>query len=374
MAKTEIAFLFIGGTHHVAHVAPVAAELSRRMPDARVRCLHADPETGKAIAEVARAMEAPALSIEEVAIPASGHWLARITGRKTATKGPLLLRFARMLRQATVIATPERTSAALKTFHLTRAPLLHFRHGAGDRAPKSEKRLKAFDLILVPGEKDTKRAVEAQAIPRERLVEIGYVKLDYLARGAASRPPLFDNDRPVVLYNPHFDPAISSLDAAREVIAAFAAQDRYNLVYAPHIRASDDMPAETMAAWQALAVPGRIMIDLRSPRLTDMTYTLGADIYLGDVSSQFYEFIAQPRPAAFLNTHGVAWEHDLRYANWHLGEVANGPAEMIAAIDRAVAGHDTTAPRQRAAVEYAMGRWQGAIARAAYAVMAAIRR
>src|SRR3546814_6822845 len=61
-------------------------------------------------------------------------------------------------------------------------PLIHFRHGAGDRAPRSEHRLKSFDLIVVPGEKDIDRAIRQQNIEPERLRQCGYVKLDYLAQ------------------------------------------------------------------------------------------------------------------------------------------------------------------------------------------------
>ena len=48
---------------------------------------------------------------------------------------------------------------------------------------------------------------------------------------------------------------------------------------------------------QLLRAPN-LRFDPGSPASTDMTYTRAADIYLGDVSSQVYEFIAEPRPCS----------------------------------------------------------------------------
>ncbi|TVV72311.1 hypothetical protein [Sphingomonas solaris] len=370
--EADVAFLFIGGAHQVFHLAPVAAALSREQPDLVVTCICADEETEAALVQVRAAMATERLRIAQVTPPPLTMLAARLFGRRAAGKGPLLAKLALRLRHARAIVVPERTSAALRWLGWRRL-LIHFRHGAGDRAPKSEKRLKAFDLIVVPGEKDVARAIEVQRVAPERVRSCGYVKLDYIAQTAADRPArLFGDDRPVVLYNPHFDAAISSLGQAQAVLAAFAAQDRYNLVFAPHVRASEDMDEAEIAAWQALAVPGRIIVDLRSPRLIDMTYLRAADIYLGDMSSQLYEFIARPRPVAFLNTHGVAWQNDPRHAGWHLGAVTDDPADVVAAVDRAVATHPSRIAAQAAAVARSFGDPAGASLRGARIVADAI--
>src|SRR3546814_20602400 len=79
------------------------------------------------------------------------------------------------------------------------------------------------------------------------------------------------------------------------------------LVVAPHVRLFAEASDAERAAVAKLAVPGKVMIDLASDRLFDMSYTSGADIYLGDVSSQVYEFLATPRPCLFLNAPQVDW-------------------------------------------------------------------
>lgn len=367
----DITFLFIGGVHQVLHLAPVAAEVSRMRADLRVACLCGDSASLAAVIEVRERMDAPRLLATLVEPPWPSRLLTTMLGRRTAAKGPLLATIRLRMRGMRAIVVPERTSAALRWMGW-RGLLIHFRHGAGDRAPASESRLSAFDLIVVPGAKDVARAVSVRGVDPARLKTCGYVKLDYLEAFAAPAAPLFDDGRPVVVYNPHFDPALSSWPIAHEVIAQFARQDRYNLVFAPHVRAMEDLSDDARRAWEALAIPGRIIVDLASPRLFDMTYLRAADVYLGDMSSQLYEFLSTPRPVAFVDAHDVRWQDDPRYAGWHLGEVARGWAGVTDAIDRAIAGHPAKAAAQAEAAAFALGTRQGAIARGAAIVIDAV--
>jgi hypothetical protein len=372
--RKDVVMLFLGGAHQLFHLAPVAAAFSRIMPDRRVTCIACDKHVADLLGQVRDRMGAASLRIETIEIPRWGQSLARIFGRRKVAKLSLLLKLAMRLWSAAAIVTPERTSTVLRSWHLTRARLIHFRHGAGDRAPKSEERLRAFDLIVVPGKKDVERAVERHHIDPERLRAGGYVKLDYLRRQSADAIRLFDNDRPTILYNPHFDRTISSWGIARTVVGRILADGRYNLILAPHIRVAEKMSQEEMAQWQAQADPDRLIVDFGSDRLIDMSYVRAADIYLGDMSSQLYEFLVDPRPVAFVNAHHVDWRDDPRYAGWHLGRVAETPDGLIAAIDAAVAEHPDMVARQRTAVKHAFGRIDGACERAAYILAEAIAR
>lgn len=364
----EALFLFIGGPHQVAHLAPVAAELARIAPDVDVRALYLGKATGRALADVGAVWPDGAVAIEPIAPP---YWTRRLPRR--AIKVPALLSLWPRLRRAGVIVTAERTSAWLKRAGL-KTPMIHVRHGAGDRAPRSEGRLDAFDLIVVPGAKDVRRAVDDVGIAPGKVRTAGYVKLDHFMRAAKTRAPLFANGRPTVLYNPHFDAATSSWADARAIVAAFAAQDRYNLVLAPHVRLAEDMTPAERDSWAGLGNGNTIIVDLGSAASVDMTYSLGADIYLGDMSSQLYEFLAIERPVAFLNSHHVAWRDDPRYAGWALGEVADGTDHVIATIDRAVARWPQVRAAQLAAVADAFGEWRGAAQRSAQLVLAEYRR
>ena len=66
----------------------------------------------------------------------------------------------------------------------------------------------------------------------------------------------------------------------------------------------------------------------------------------GDVSSQIYEFVAEPRPCVFLNSHAVAWRGNPDYLMWEMGEVVERPLEMMPALLRAHEEHQRYRAKQ----------------------------
>ncbi len=65
-----------------------------------------------------------------------------------------------------------------------------------------------------------------------------------------------------------------------------------------------------------------------------MTYTRAADVYLGDVSSQVYEFLQRPRAAIFLKSHAVDWQNHPDYQFWHNGPVIDRVSDLEPLLDR----------------------------------------
>ena len=372
--QDDVVMLFLGGAHQTFHLAPVAAALSRLAPGTPVTCITADPHIADLLEDVRARTDSPAMRIEIAEIPRWGRHLAALFHRHSLERLALLWSLVPRLSTVATIVTSERTSAWLRILHMTRARMIHFRHGAGDPAPRSERRMKAFDLIVVPGQKDVERAVAKHHIDPARLRAGGYVKLDYLRHQRSRDERLFDNDRPTIVYNPHFDLATSSWHLAQSVIETIRADGRCNLVVAPHIRIAEDMDEIERVDWTSLAEPGRIIVDLHSDRLIDMTYMRLADIYLGDMSSQLYEFLADPRPAAFINAHGIDWRNDPHFSGWHLGTVAERPELLIEAIEAAIVGHPQMIERQREAVARAFGEIDGACERGAQILIEAIGR
>ncbi len=68
-----------------------------------------------------------------------------------------------------------------------------------------------------------------------------------------------------------------------------------------------------------------------------MSYVRRADIYLGDVSSQVYEFIREPRPCVFLDGRQTAWRQDESYTHWGFGPVIERLEDLFPALESAVA-------------------------------------
>lgn len=361
-----VAFPLIGGSHQVFHTAPVAAALSASFPDVSVSILASDARSLALARQAATFQPGARLELRLLERSILGDLAVRVRGR-SATKLPLLWRNRRQLSRFDAIVVPECTTTVIRRMGVTSPRLICIPHGAGDRAVSFEARFRRFDRVLVAGEKTGGRMIES-GVPAARVGVVGYPKAELVRRMAVRRPGLFDDERPVVLYNPHFRRNLSSLDSAGRIIADFATQDRFNLVFAPHIRALEEAPRAERAAWEQLAVPGRVLVDLQSDRLVDMTYVLGADIYLGDVSSQVYEFLLSPRPCVFINAHSVDWAADPDYAFWRLGEVAS-PDDVLGAVVRATERHRDYVRLQEEAITATFGRLDGSCARAAQAIM-----
>ena len=75
-----------------------------------------------------------------------------------------------------------------------------------------------------------------------------------------------------------------------------------------------------------------ILLDPGSPASIDMTYTRAADIYLGDVSSQVYEFLYLPRPCIYLNRARDQWEGNDTFRLWRFGQVLESLDELPDAL------------------------------------------
>lgn len=338
--RPRICFPLIAQWHQALHSLPIAAALSRRGGYE----VHVAAPT--ASLDRARALVA-ALGGQDVVF--HDLWPARIL-RDNPPKAVMLALAAPRLRDFAAIVAPERTSLMLKGFGVDRPLFIHSDHGAGDRAVGYEPRIKRFDGVLLAGAKQEARMLREGLIAPGRYAIVGYPKFEAAAACRSSAAPLFANDRPTVLYNPHFRADLSSWPAlGPAVLEAFAAQDRYNLIFAPHIRMAAERAQPLRGVAQRYAGAANIHIDLGGPGCCDMTYTEAADVYLGDVSSQVYEFIRRPRPCLFLNAQGVDRTGDENYAHWALGPVTTGADGILAEVYRARASHDAYRQVQAAA-------------------------
>jgi hypothetical protein len=357
MNRPSIAFLFLGGAHQTLHIAPVALELDVRGV-ATVRLLAAGEAEREAVVRYWQKRGLAAPPVELLPQPVWTRLLSLGRTRSPAAKLIGVLAARRLLASFDAVVAAERTCTILKRLPGPKPYLIHIPHGAGDRAKGFEPRISLFDHVIVAGEKDRERLV-AEGICRAADVSVsGYVKLAAV-RGLAveaGRPKLFTNDNPVVLYNPHFAPELSSWRRfAEPLIAAFANQQDFNLIVAPHVRLFESASPRERRAVEALALPGQIRIDLGSPSSSDMTYTLAADLYVGDVSSQVYEFLQQPKPCVFLDAGVGDWQCDPSFAFWNLGEVVSDPGDVLAAVVRAPGLHPQFLPRQLHARDQALG-------------------
>lgn len=341
----RLVFPYLAQAHQVLHSLPIAAAIAQRHRDVEVHVAAiSDAQLDFARRLVAR--HAPDATIHFDRLPLGPGDAARLAAGlgRSHFKQYTLLRNRRYFNGFDAVVTPERTSLFLRRIGV-RAPLIWTRHGAGDREIGFADDVRAFDFVLMAGRKIEQRLLAGGLIRPGAYVSGVYAKFDW-AQGAGER--WFDNDRPIVLYNPHFRPALSSWPRwGHTVLDAFAAQSDYNLVFAPHVRLYDPPRAADHAAFARYRGLPHMRIDLGSERSIDMSYTQAADLYLGDVSSQVAEFVARPRPCLFLNAHQVAWQHDPNYRFWHLGPVIDRVDEIASGMAEARSGHARFTSAQR---------------------------
>jgi hypothetical protein len=347
--RKRIGFLYIAQSHQVLHSISVAVALARRRPDIDVHVLATHDDSLSYAKEIVEKLGGAPLQWTLLG-PA---WLrAAASPGQVPLKLPMLAANALRLRTFDVIVAPERTTTVLRWWGHRSQQLVYTQHGAGDREGPFEKRLGLFDLVFAAGAKQRDRMVDEGLVTPRACAMVGYPKFDVVDQ-LPRRPSPFGRDRPVVLYNPHFSGSLSSWPRwGAEVLARFADQSDYNLVFAPHIRLFEGRSADEIDALAPYHGHPAIHIDLGTRATIDMTYTTLADVYLGDVSSQIYEFIRRPRPSLFLNAHGARWQGDESYRHWRFGPVLDSVGDLIEEVGAARTSLPAYAPEQVESFNY----------------------
>lgn len=352
----KIAFLYNHDTiHQIPHTVPVAAALAAR--GVTVHVLASSPEQR----ETARALLPPgtAVTFRDLTLGAGSRLADRVLRHVAPFKRIAILREnVGVFREYDALVVPETTTTMLRSrFGVRDVPLIYIPHGAGDGAAGFQEVTRHFDLVLLSGDKVRQRMSAAGLIRDGGYAVVGYPKFDLTLGRPVER--FFDNDLPTVIYNPHFNPRISSwYPCGRAVLEWFARQARYNLIFAPHVMLFQRLLHTSLIhrkmGWRgrvpaALRHHPRILVDLGSRRCIDMSYLRAADLYLGDVSSQIYEWIETPRPAVFFNTGGAERAASPDFGHWALGRVITGVEELPGALAQSFAAPDAFAPAQRRA-------------------------
>lgn len=339
----HVGFLFLGPAAHIAHAATVAFELDA-MPGYQATALVSSTAHARTIDDLAMRYGSGCRLERLQAAPL--HRLLRLFKRRAHPRVRYVLRHNRhRLRGFDALVSPD----AYSNLHQLRGGprMVLAGHGAGLRAHGRYPGMDAFDLFLLPGRTKLERLEQMGYVDPDRCRVIGYPKFDVVASRRAGQ--LFDNDNPVVLYNPHFNLRESSWPHwGRQVLDWFLAHPRYNLIFAPHVL----LPAHARLRLARRHLhAANIHVDLDSPALIDMTYTGLADIYLGDISSQAYEFVGHcPRPCIFLDPHRRPWRDNPNLHMWRMGTVLDDLAGLGQALQGAREGFGAYRGEQRAAV------------------------
>ncbi|MXO48607.1 hypothetical protein GRI69_10085 [Erythrobacter vulgaris] len=333
--------------HQVAHLAPIAAATAREHPDIESTVAYATPDIRTRIEQLIDPEDARRIVWTELKLGMISGRLCRALDRIIPASRLARLRiYEQLFRNSDAVISTERTCLRVqKRLGPNAAPLfIRVPHGTGDRSVTFHPDHRRFDLSLVAGAKMAEQLV-ANGVHAERIRVTGYSKFERIDLSA--KPDFFGNGRPAFVYNPHFDPHLSSwYDAGPELLEFFAspAGQEFNLIFAPHVmlfRKATHVSPEYKVARRRPDVPEaarsaeNILIDTDGPKLFDMSYMLSADGYIGDASSQIYEFLARPRPAFLLDPNDALTgqgERDLPFLG--TGPVARTPAELVGFLER----------------------------------------
>jgi hypothetical protein len=349
----RIGFLFNHDqVHQVAHSLPIAMALASARPDLDIVVATTNARLSAEVRRVAGPVVGQGIRMVELGLTKPGSRLMAATLEAALPAVKLLIYGDNLdfFRSLDILVVAEKTSLILKTrYGLDDLKIVHTRHGAGDRAIGFDKASAGFDHVLVSGPKIRERLIAEAGVAPESITIVGYPKFDL----APPRPatPMLDERRPIVLYNPHPSPHLSSwYEMGRRVLDWFAEHEDYQLIFAPHVMLFERPYVLTIDKLRIdragrineryLRAPN-IHIDLGSRASTTMTYTQAADIYLGDVSSQIYEFLLRPRPCVFLNPHRFDWVGDANFEHWRTGPVIEDVGQLGQALERARREQDT---------------------------------
>lgn len=222
---------------------------------------------------------------------------------------------------------------------------LKFPHGAPGRDYSYKPDELDFDFQLLNGSFHYEQYKKKKLLGPHPVV-IGYPKFDAVKNNV--KQTFFKNDKPVILYNPHFSPPYSSWhEMGLDVLEFFYNHKQYNLIFAPHINLFKDKGGvDPLTIPEKYFQADNIYMDLGSSESVDMTYPRAASVFLGEISSQVYEFILEPRPCIFINTRKISYENDSHFRFWKLGEVIQEVNELDRALKTALQNFESYRPIQ----------------------------
>lgn len=366
-AGRRVLFLYNhDAAHQAAHIAGIMAELAASDRPVEVLAAVGTSQIERTIRELIEEDAAQRIRWVDLSLSPAASTALALPNRVAPVVRLARLRVStELFASADLIVSPERTCLRVRRRLRRRmgdaAPRFVFvPHGAGDRSVTYHPELAQFDYFLLSGQKVIDEMVAHGIATPGQCRLTGYAKFDAVAHRPL--PRLFANDRPTIVYNPHFDPKLSSwYDHGPAILEALARQgDRFNVVFAPHVmlfRKKLHVSLEYRVARVRPEIPEaalraeNVLIDTGGPALFDMTYTRAADIYVGDVSSQVYEFLRDPGACYFLD---AAAQGSDAYQFWRNGPVLRDAQALMEQLPRWRSTAERFRPVQQRLFAYTM--------------------
>jgi hypothetical protein len=329
--KLDIAIIYLDEIHHVNHFISVAMELSKT---ANVTVL-THPNCQPYFFDTLALFDNHHIEVKKLSTSPFRAFTDKIKNRKLPRKGFWLKKnISYILNNFDAVVFTDFYHRYVKEARGNKCfpKLIKFDHGVTGRAYAYNEALLDFDFQLLIGDYSFNQFKKLNLLS-EHYVVAGYSKID--AVKSNKNRTFFKNNKPVVIYSPHFSPPLSSWHhIGMDILEFFYQQNEYNLIFAPHINLFNDKDGfDDSSIPEKYKTAEHIFIDTGSHESVNMTYVLNSDIYLGDVSSQIYEFIITPRPCIFFNPTNVDYKNDYNFRFWQCGNVINNVEDLKTAMD-----------------------------------------
>jgi hypothetical protein len=324
--KHNLAIIYLDEIHHVNHFVSIAVELSKTQNITILTHPNCQPYFFKTLAQFH--------NHQVKVIKLATFWFRELTdkikNRKLPRKGFWLKKnMDFILNNFDAIVFTDFYHRYVKDARkdLPFPKLIKIDHGVTGRAYAYDDALIDFDFQLLIGNY-TLNQFKRLNLLSDNYAVTGYPKID--AVKSKNNISFFKNQKPTIIYNPHFSPPLSSWHhLGIDVLEFFYNQNEFNLIFAPHINLFQDKGGyDASSILEKYKAAEHMLIDTGSDESVNMTYILNSDIYLGDVSSQVYEFIITPRPCIFLNPTDIDYKNDYNFRFWQCGDVANSVDDL----------------------------------------------
>jgi hypothetical protein len=315
--KIKVGFLFLDTMAHFYHAAPTAFELSSN-PAYDVHLYISSQTNWNLLQELSLLYPDNQCHFNFVQSSLIQRWMDYFKKRPFPKIASVQKNHLKDFLSCDALVTTDKNMHLLND-HNKDHKILTFclHHGPAHRDYVLSTDFAQFDCNLLGGNAAYNYMYSSGLFTKDQLRVVGYPKFDITLRNDPRK--FFKNENLTVIYNPHDDPKISSWHTwGLDILDFFYRHPQYNLIFAPHIQL---FAKQNISISEKYTQAKNIRVDLGSRASCDMSYTRSADIYLGDMSSQYYEFLANPKPCIFLNPKGVQWENDFQYRAWHLGDV-----------------------------------------------------
>ena len=349
--KKRIGFLHIDNVHQVYHSASIAFELSRIAPEFSVELIVSTKANLILLQKLAENF--PEHNCKFVYLKRyffQNDIIQKIRNKPFPRKSLIFKHNKKLLSEYDAFISTDFYSILLKKrFGIKKAKYIFAFHGAGDGTSGYNEHVGMYDHYLFSGNKTKDRCSELGYLNEKKWKIIGYPKFDFYPKENLN-PGLFPNSRPTIIYNPHFDDALSSWPHwGEEILEYFYNSEKYNLIFAPHIMLFGKFKRSRRL--KKFKNASNIIIDKGgSLEGINMTYTRLADLYLGDVSSQIYEFMYRPRPCIFLNPNKTAWTNNPSYLFWKMGPVLTSINELDSMLSSGLKSNEQYVATQKSLV------------------------